>query len=226
MLYKKLKSATGILNRISRNIPKENYKSLYYSLFESHLNYCLTVYGTASKCHTEKLFRVQKHCIRILFGNREKYLDKFKTCARAREFDQQILGPDFHQKESTKPIFNDKKILAFQNIFNYQACLEVLKILIFRRPSLLYKTYTLSKRNNKTLLILPKKSNQFTYISSKLWNIVLKCLFNGSDLVNIRLGSFKAQVKKCLLKIQGMHDETEWYQSNFDLVTLFEASKL
>ena len=78
LYYKKLKSATGILNRIMKYIPKENYKSLYFSLFESHLKYCLTVYGTASNCHTEKLFRIQKHCVRILFGNREEYLDKFK----------------------------------------------------------------------------------------------------------------------------------------------------
>ena len=111
------------------NIPKENYKSLYFSLFESHLKYCLTVYGTASKCHTEKLFRIQKRCVRILFGNREEYLDKFKTCARVREFGQQILGPEFYCKENTKPIFTGQKILAMQNIYNYQACFEVLKIL-------------------------------------------------------------------------------------------------
>ena len=149
------------MNRIMKNIPKDNYKSLYFSLFESHLNYCLTVYGAASKNHIEKLFRIQKHCIRILFGNREEYLDKFKTCARVREFGKQILGPEFYSKENTKPIFNSQKILAIQNIYNYQACLAVIKILKFRRSTLLYDTYTLSRRNNSTLLILPVKSNQF-----------------------------------------------------------------
>ena len=91
MLYKKLKSATGILNRLSKFIPENNYKALYYALFESHMNYCLTVYGAASKNSTDKLFRVQKHCLRILFGNREEYLDKFNTCARTREFEAQRL---------------------------------------------------------------------------------------------------------------------------------------
>ena len=216
-LYKKLKCATGILNRIMNNIPKNSHKSLYFSLFESHLKYCLTVYGAASKCYTEKLFRIQKHCVRILFGNREEYLDKFKTCARVREFDRQILGPEFYCKENTKPIFTGQKILAMQNLYNYQACFEVLKILKFRRPALLYDTYTLSQRNHSTLLILPVKSNQFVYISSKLWNVVVKCLYKDSGLEDIKIGAFKWQLKNHLLKIQSMNDETEWYPDNFDL---------
>ena len=137
-----------------------------------------------------------------------------------REFGQQFLGPEFYCKENTKPIFNDQKVLAMQNIYNYQACFEVLKILKFRRPALLYETYTLSQRNHSTLLILPVKSNQFVYISSKLWNVIVKCLFKDSGLENIKLGTFKTQLKKCLLKIQAMHDETEWYPDNFNLEAL------
>ena len=104
-----------------------------------------------------------------------------------------------------------------QNIYNYQACFEVLKILKFRRPASLFETYTLSQRNHSTLLILPVKSNQFVYISSKLWNVVVKCIFNDCGLEDIKLGSFKTQLKKYLLKIQAMHDETEWYPNNFNV---------
>ena len=98
-LHKKLKSATGLLARIRHNIPPENYKSLYYALFESHLSYCITVYGNVNKQYCEKLFIIQKHCIRILFGNYKAYVDKFKTCARARALDEQILGCDFYKRE-------------------------------------------------------------------------------------------------------------------------------
>ena len=42
------------------------------------MTYCITVFGTVSKTCSEKLFKIQKHCIRILFGDLEKYLDKFK----------------------------------------------------------------------------------------------------------------------------------------------------
>ena len=47
-LYKKLKSANGMLKRIRNNIPRENYKSIYHALFESHMRYCITVFGGAS----------------------------------------------------------------------------------------------------------------------------------------------------------------------------------
>ena len=218
-LYKKLKSATGILNRITKFIPKDNYKSLYYALFESHMNYCLTIYGAANRSHIEKLFRVQKHCMRILFGNRKEYLDKFCTCncARAREFGKQKLGSEFYSKESSKPIFQNLKILTLPNIYNYQTCLEVLKILKFRRPASLYETYQLSQRNNSTLLITPANTNSFTFISSRMWNIVMKFLERDSDLIDMKLGSFKRRLKNCLLEVQGKHDEIEWYPENFKI---------
>ena len=54
-IYKKLKSATGMLYRMRDNIPREHYKPLYYALFESHVTYCITVLGTVSKTCSEKL---------------------------------------------------------------------------------------------------------------------------------------------------------------------------
>ena len=122
-LHKKLKSATGMLKRMRDNIPKEHYKPLYYAIFESHMSYCIFVFGTVSKTCSKKLFKIQKHCIRILFGDLEKYLDKFKTSARARPFETQRLGAEF----VCKPLFNKLGILAFQNLFHYQTCLETLR---------------------------------------------------------------------------------------------------
>ena len=107
-LHKKLKSASGLLKRISSNIPKEYYKSLYYALFESHMSYCISVFGHVCQTHSEKLFTVQKHCMRILFGDKQAYLEKFKTCCRTRRFDMQKLGAKFYEREHTKPLFHKK----------------------------------------------------------------------------------------------------------------------
>ena len=74
------------------NIPEEHYKPLYYALFESHMTYCIAVFGKVSKTCSEKLFKIQKHRIRILFGDLDKYLDKFETSARTRPFETQRLG--------------------------------------------------------------------------------------------------------------------------------------
>ena len=105
-LHKKLKSASGLLKRISSNIPKEYYKSLYYALFESHMSYCISVFGHVCQKHSEKLFTVQKHCMRILFGDKQAYLENFKTCCRTRPFDMQKLGAKFYEREHTKPLFH------------------------------------------------------------------------------------------------------------------------
>ena len=125
-LHKKLKSASGLLKRISSNIPKEYYKSLYYALFESHMSYCISVFGHVCQTHSEKLFTVQKHCMRILFGNKQVYLEKFKTCCRTRPFDMKKLGAKFYEREHTKPLFHKNGILTYKNLYNYRVCIETL----------------------------------------------------------------------------------------------------
>ena len=102
-----------MLKRIRDSIPEEHYKPLYYALFESHMTYCITTFGTVYKTCSEKLFKIQKHCMRILFGYLEKYLEKFRTSARTRPFGTQRLGAEFFCKEHTKPLFNKLGILAF-----------------------------------------------------------------------------------------------------------------
>ena len=103
-VYKKLKSAAGMLAHIRHNIPPENYKTLYFC----------TVFGNANKQHTGKLFVIQKHCIRILFGDYKAYVSKFKTCAHTRPIENQILDKNFYMKEHTKPLFFKSGILTLK----------------------------------------------------------------------------------------------------------------
>ena len=159
------------------NIPEELYKPLHYALFESHMTYCITVYGTVSKTCTEKLFKIQKHCIRILFGDLEKYLDKFKTSARTQPIETHRLGAEFFCKEHTKPLFNKLGILFFQNLLNYQICLETLKPLKSRTPQSLFQLYVISTRNNQ--LYLRARADGTPYIKSRvniLWNNCIKLI--------------------------------------------------
>ena len=169
------------------NIPEEHYKPLYYALFESHMTYCITVFGTTSKSCSEQLFKIQKHCIRILFGDLEKYLDKFRTSARTRPFETQRLGAEFFCKEHTKPLFNQLGILAFQNLFNYQICLETLKTLKSRTPQSLFQLYVISTRNNQ--LYLMARADDRPYIKSwvNIWNNCIKLIARSETLTtNVR----------------------------------------
>ena len=80
-LRRKLGYASATLNRIRDSVPKELHHDLYHTLFESHLAYCISVWGDASSSVTKSIFTSQKHCIRILFGDKDAYLEKFRTCA-------------------------------------------------------------------------------------------------------------------------------------------------
>ena len=74
LLAKKLRCCSEQLNRINF-LPTHLYKNLYHTLFKSHLSYAISVWGGVSETKINPLFIAQKHCIRILFGDKEKYLE-------------------------------------------------------------------------------------------------------------------------------------------------------
>ena len=97
---RKLNFATASLNRIKNNLPEQMHKDLYHTLFESHLTYCISVWGKLPQSKMKNLFNTQKKCIRILFGDWNAYCDKFQTCVKARPIDLQKLGPQFYKKRA------------------------------------------------------------------------------------------------------------------------------
>ena len=107
-LTKKLASCTGSINQIMASIPESLYIDLYHTLFESYLSYGITVWASISDTKLHKLFLAQKKIVRILFGDREKFLDKFKTSARSRPYPFQKLTAKFYTKEHSKPLLKTK----------------------------------------------------------------------------------------------------------------------
>ena len=69
VVYKRLKCAIAIIKRIKPYIANENLKTIYFTLFESHLLYGISVWGGIPQYKMDKIFRLQKKCLRILFGN-------------------------------------------------------------------------------------------------------------------------------------------------------------
>ena len=218
-LHKKLKSASGIIQKISQYIPKSQYKSIYHTLFESHLTYCISVWGGAAKTHLDKLFRTQKHCMRLLFGDSELYYNKLKTAdidgSELYSVGDQKLDVNFYCKEHTKPLFKLHDILTVHNIYKYYTSLEMVKILKHRTPLLMYEQFKLSKRNNETLVILGTYSNQFMYNGPQIWNSIIKVIAPKLSLRNIIINIFKSKLKKYLLQIQSSLDTDTWLPQNF-----------
>ena len=81
-------------------------------------------------------------------------LDKFKTCARARPYPDQRLGPEFYIKEHTKPLFNTNKILALENLYFYHCCSEIFKVSKYREPILIFEKFKFSKSYKDLFLII------------------------------------------------------------------------
>jgi len=216
-LTKKIRSITGAICRIRRSIPSDLYLKLYSALFESHLSYGISVWGVALKDQTnDRLFIAQKHCIRILFGDLDAYLEKQSTCARVRPYNgQQKLGSQYYQKEHTKPIFKRLKILTVQNLFKYYSISEIYKIIKFRCPYSLYESITISKRFTSLTIILAQKSNTFIYIASKFWNEIHKRILNPNDGLATSINLVKLRTKNLLLESQSADLKDHWTLNNF-----------
>ena len=105
-------------------IKKVQKAKFCFTLFESHLSYCISVWGGAAPCHLTPIWMSQKHCIIILFGDKESYLNKFKTCTRARPVELQALSSSFYEREHAKPIFKLNNILCMYNLHTYHSFME------------------------------------------------------------------------------------------------------
>ena len=205
------------MNRIKDFIPAKLHKILYHTLFESHLAYGITVWGGAVETKIKPLFIAQKHCIRIMFGDKAAYLEKFKTTARARTYGTQVLGSDFYIREHCKPLFKQQQILVVQNLYHYQILLDTFKILKTHTPISIYSCFKISHRK-ETLLITPTHSCNFIYKACSLWNVfrATPCGLQIKDF-SVGLSHTKNKIKELLLHRQKIGDQEEWDDTNFQL---------
>ena len=213
LLNRKLKSACGRIYRIKNCLPESLHKLIYHTLFESHLSYGITVWGGVSNSNLDPLFKTQKKCIRILFGDNKAFEDKFKTCARCRPIDNQYLGSEFYAKESTKPLFKAHELLSVHNLYKHRCIMELFKIIKYRLPISLYELYSKSSRRDD-LLITPVPSHNFFYKSASLWNNFIGTC-GRRDFVTSSCYSIKSSLKKSLLVAQNEPVDS-WCSNNFD----------
>ena len=213
-LNSKLKCEVGKLNRMKYVIPTELYKNLYHTLFESHLSYGITAWGGVSKRKIEPIFITQKKCIRVLFGDREAYLDKFRTCARCRTYEDRILGSKFFRRESSKPLFKAHSLLTVHSLYKYHCLIEMFKVIKLRMPMSIYDLFSRSKQQDDNLISL-YPSTLFEYQSSNLW---IKCRKSYGDIdFTTSVGTVKNRIKNALTEAQNNYGNLDWHEFNFDI---------
>ena len=92
-IYKKLASANYAVNSSKHFLPLKVRKTLYYSLFDSHLNFGNLLWGCAANKMLDKVENLQKRCVRNVA------LAKFKA--------------------HTEPIYRKLSILKFHDKLSY-----------------------------------------------------------------------------------------------------------
>lgn len=66
LISSKLSKALFMLRSAKKTLSQHSLKSIYYSLFHSHLVYCLPIWSATSKSNIEKIFKLQKQAIRAI----------------------------------------------------------------------------------------------------------------------------------------------------------------
>ena len=222
-LENKLKNSLVIIKRIMKYIPKTQYINIYNSLFLSHLSYGISAWGGIPHYKLEKLFVIQKRCIRLLFGKQLSFDhgEYYMTCARSRTV-QEHLSPHNFSLEHTKPLFTDQKLLTIHNLYHKHVFLEMFKIVKHREPRGLFDKVliTPNNRNNHVILKPDITDNKllitkqiFLSKSCKIWNTLVKDILEKNKIndnvgyiipgeqVNSDLSASVAFVKDRLTKI-------------------------
>ena len=125
----------------------------------------------------------------------------------------QTLGPEFHAKQSTKPLFKLHELLTVHNLYKLRTITEIFKIIKYRLPIALYSLLTRSERRDNRLLT-PKPSHNFLYKSSWLWN-KFKDTNSKPDFTSTSCNSLKKCLKRSLQDAQNRYNE-QWHKDNFD----------
>ena len=223
-----------MIKRVIKFIPKAEYSKIYDALFKSHMTYCISSWGAIPSSKLQKIFSIQKRCIRLLFGSQYSFdhAGYYKTCARARSFADHMSDKQFCL-EHTKPLFNKYKLLTLHNLHVYHTFLDIFKILKTHVPISLYLLFTHGQRDN-LMLKLPYVSleisrNNFVFKSSSIWNNLIENIFeknepseNGMIINGSTINSdfcatvpfIKNKLKTLLLSKQALGDEINWVKEN------------
>ena len=166
----KLSKTVGIFYKLKDYVPRKILIDLYYSLFYPHLIYCNILWGGTFDTHLQKIYVMQKKCIRI------------------------IAGAPFNSH--TGPLFKSFNILNIFDIYKFSVCKHMfkeLKLGHFNIASHRYSTRgsTLIQPSFQRLTTTQKSIN---FKGPQIWNSLPKSI---TDLSNFNL--FKKNLKNYLI---------------------------
>ena len=182
-LVKKLSPKVGLLHRLRNILDTDTLITVYQTTIQSHIDYCLSIWGNCPKVYINQIQRLQNRSVRAVLGN----------------FDYSVSSTNLIQK------------LGWMNInqrYIYFTCIMVFKCLHNMAPQYLSSKMNYIKdlqpyntRNTNSMnLLVPHPNTEifkqsFAYSGPALWNKLPQCLKNINNLT-----TFKHQLKTYILQ--------------------------
>ena len=190
----------GSLYSIRLHVPTKILRQVYLSLIQPYLTYCIPLWGANfHSASMQKLFVLQKKCIRIVSGKTIKINAMF---------------------QHTKPLFFRLKLLTISNLYIYFCGCMSMRILSQETPRNIFSLFNVSERSYR--LIYPKfhsskiKDSSFIFNASKILNYLYD---HGIPYFILTASTFKVRLKKYLLNIQNisLKGDDNWLPCNHDI---------
>jgi len=170
----KLSRSVGILYKLRLFAPESVLISCYYSLIYPYLDYCVVVWGGASKVHIDKLVLLQKRALRVITNS--------------------------SYREHTNPLFIRTRILKLEDLYKFELCIYMYKRCALGEIVRAGHSYDTRKREDAIPVFqrLSLSQNSLSYAAPRAWNALpdhLRCMPN--------LNRFKSELKAYLLSNYG-----------------------
>ena len=154
----KISRSCGVLNRARRCLNRSAMLTLYYSFVYPYITYCNHVWGSTYPSNTDKLLKLQKRALRIMF--------KLK------------------RRESTAPLYPKLNILRFNDIniylisrflYRYNACLLPDTFSGYFIPNTEIHNYNTRRRHHFHPPLVRSEMSKFgiQYRGAIIWNHIL-----------------------------------------------------
>ena len=149
-VHGKLASANYAIARTKNFLPTKIRKTLYNSLFKSHLEFGILAWGGISSNKLKKFTKIQKKCIRNVAGK--------------------------GHRSHTDPLFSYLNILKFEDLFKYNCSNFMQKYNSNKQPESFKDMFQpLSEPNRTNGYVIPRIKNKFldqfpTSFLPKIWN--------------------------------------------------------
>lgn len=114
----KIAKSLYIINRSKRYMGAENLRTLYYSMIHCYLNYGIVLWGSANKCHLNKVIVLQKKAIRIV--TRSSY------------------------NAPSTPLFRSTGIFSVHDMYYFEILKLMFDVINLRAPPALAAAYTIT----------------------------------------------------------------------------------